>query len=148
MPVSLNNSKDIVANSVSVIKGNKLIDVLETVDAIQGLAPETLNSLEKLAAALGGDANYFNTVTTALSNKANTATTYSKTTVDSLLDNKVDDAEMVNKANAADVYTKTAMDTELNKKANAVNVYTKTDVDTKINAIKDDAPPNMNTLKN
>ena len=28
MPLSLNNSKDIVANSVSVIKGNTVVDLL------------------------------------------------------------------------------------------------------------------------
>ena len=59
MPVSLSNSKDIVANSVSVVKGNRFVDVLETIDAVQGLAPETLNSLEKLANALNNDSNYF-----------------------------------------------------------------------------------------
>ena len=32
MPLSLNNSKDIVANSVSVIKGNETIDLLENAD--------------------------------------------------------------------------------------------------------------------
>ena len=69
MPISLNNSKDIVANSLSIIKGNKTIDVLETIDAVQGLAPETLNSLEKLATALNGDSTFFQTVSTALGNR-------------------------------------------------------------------------------
>ena len=32
MPLSLNNSKDIVANSVSVFKGNETIDLLENAD--------------------------------------------------------------------------------------------------------------------
>ena len=40
MPVSLSNSKDIVAYSISIIKGNKVIDLLDTIDAVQGLAPE------------------------------------------------------------------------------------------------------------
>ena len=57
MPVSLSNNKDIIANSVSLIKGNRVIDVLETINAVQGLAPETLNSLEKLANALNNDSN-------------------------------------------------------------------------------------------
>ena len=43
MPVSLNNSKDFVANCVSVSKGNITIDLIETIDAVQGLAPDTLN---------------------------------------------------------------------------------------------------------
>ena len=59
MPVSLDNSKDIVANSLSIIKANKTTDVLETIDAAQGLAPETLNSSEKLANALNGDSIFF-----------------------------------------------------------------------------------------
>ena len=58
MPLSLNNSKDIVANSISVIKGNRTIDVLETIDSLAGLAPATLNSLEKLATALNNDAGF------------------------------------------------------------------------------------------
>ncbi len=55
MPLSLNNSKDIVANSVSIIKGNKTIDLIESLDAVTGLAPATLKSLEKLATALSND---------------------------------------------------------------------------------------------
>ena len=69
MPLSLNNSKDIVANSISILKGNRTIDVLETIDAVQGLAPETLNSLEKLATALNNDAGFLTSVKTALDNK-------------------------------------------------------------------------------
>ncbi len=45
MPVSLSNSKDIVANSISVIKCNRTINLVETIDIVQGLAPDTLNSL-------------------------------------------------------------------------------------------------------
>jgi hypothetical protein len=70
MPLSLNNSKDIVANSISVLKGNRTIDVLETIDAVTGLAPATLNSLEKLAKALNDDAGFFTTVKDALDDKA------------------------------------------------------------------------------
>ena len=59
MPLSLNNSKDIVANSISIIKGNKTVDFISSLDAVTGLAPETLNSLEKLANALNGDSSFF-----------------------------------------------------------------------------------------
>ncbi len=52
MSLSSDNSKNIVANSVKVFEGNRAIDLIETIDAVQGLAPETLNSLEKLATAL------------------------------------------------------------------------------------------------
>ena len=78
MPLSLNNSKDIVANSISIIKGNKTVDLLSSLDAVTGLAPATLNSLEKLATALNNDSGFFNTVTTAIGNKADTSTTYTK----------------------------------------------------------------------
>jgi hypothetical protein len=57
MSSSLTNSKDTVVHSIAVIKGNRLIDLAETIDVVQGLAPETLNSLEKLANAFNGDAN-------------------------------------------------------------------------------------------
>ena len=59
MPISLNNSKDIVVNSISIIKGNKTVDLIESLDAVTGLASETLNSLEKLATALNGDSTFF-----------------------------------------------------------------------------------------
>ena len=72
MALSLTNSKDIVANSITVIKGNRAIDLLETIDAVTGLAPDTLNSLEKLATALNNDSNFFNFVTDGLDNKQNT----------------------------------------------------------------------------
>ncbi len=44
MPVSSNDSKDIVANSVSIINGNRTIDLVETIYVVQGFAPDTLNS--------------------------------------------------------------------------------------------------------
>ena len=115
MPVRLNNSKDIVANSFSLIKGNRTIDVLETIDVVQGLAPETLNSLEKLANALNGDSNYFQTESAAIANKADTGTTYNEATVHSLLDAKVDDTEMVNYATAATTYNKTDIDNKYHR---------------------------------
>ena len=110
MPLSLNNSKDIVANSVSVIKGNRTIDLVETIDALQGFAPETLNSLEKLATAMNNDPSFFTTFSAALSDKADKSTTYTRTVTNSLLDAKVDDTEMVNYA------VKTEVTTALNTK--------------------------------
>ena len=108
MPLSLNNSIDIVANSISIIKGNKTVDLIESLDSVTGLPPATLNSLEKLATALNNDSGFFTTVTTAigskadssivtaaLSNKADKSTTYTQTVIDQLLNVKVDDTEMV-----------------------------------------------------
>ena len=45
MPVNLSKSRDIVANSVKVITGNKVIDLLLTIEGITGLPPDTLKSL-------------------------------------------------------------------------------------------------------
>jgi hypothetical protein len=38
--------KILVANSISIIQGDKVIDLLETVNAVKGLAPATLDSLK------------------------------------------------------------------------------------------------------
>ena len=69
MALSLTNSKDIVANSITVIKGTRAIDLLETIDALTGLAPDTLNSLEKLATAMNNDPAFFTALSSAIDNK-------------------------------------------------------------------------------
>ena len=131
MPVSLSNSKDIVANSISLVRGNRLIGVLETIDAVQGLAPETLNSLEKLANALNNDSNYFATVSDIFEDKADKATTYTKTEVNTALNLKANQSSLDTtnstvalKANQATTYTKTEVDTALNLKANQSSLDT------------------------
>ena len=106
MALSLTNSKDLVVNSITVVKGNRAIDLVDTLDAVSGLAPDTLNSLQKLASALNNDSGFFTTVTTALGNKAETSTTYTKSATNTLLDAKVDDIEMTNYALKADTFTK------------------------------------------
>jgi hypothetical protein len=45
----------------------------DIIDQLTGAAPEALNTLEELAAALGDDANFATTVTNALATKATTA---------------------------------------------------------------------------
>ena len=84
MPVSLSNSVDIVANSVSLIKDNQIVDVAEKFGNITGLAPTTLNSLEKLATALNNDANFFQTTTDALDTKAGTQYVNSQLTTENI----------------------------------------------------------------
>ena len=55
MPVSLTNSIDIIANSVSVVQNNKIVNVLAIISQITGLAPETLNTLQELAQSINND---------------------------------------------------------------------------------------------
>ena len=113
MPISLNNSKDIVANSVSIIKGNRTIDLVETIDDVQGFAPSTLNSLEKLATAMNNDPAFFTALSTSIENKADKSTTYTKTSMDTFLNAKVDDTEM------ADYALKTYVTTAVNALVNS-----------------------------
>ena len=72
MPVSLTNTVDIAANSIGLVQTDGIVDVAEKFGNITGLAPTTLNSLEKLATALNNDANFFQTTTSALGTKAST----------------------------------------------------------------------------
>lgn len=53
-------------------------------------APETLNTLDELAAALGDDANFATTITTELGKKANSSDVYTSSQVDELLNGKSD----------------------------------------------------------
>jgi hypothetical protein len=85
MAVSLTNSNDLVVNSLSLVEKNKIIDVrqlflskLDAIDNIVGLAPETLNTLAKLGEAINNDSNFYQSLITDLSFKANTADTYRK----------------------------------------------------------------------
>ena len=66
--LSLTNSKDIVCNSLRIINETDTTDVFnlfllksEAADIV-GIPPETLSSLQELAAAIGGDAAFFATV--------------------------------------------------------------------------------------
>ena len=63
MPLSLNNSKDIVANSISVIKGNQLIDLLTSLgDKVDTNATYTRAQINTFLDAKVDDtemANYF-----------------------------------------------------------------------------------------
>ncbi len=110
MAPSLTNGKDIVSNSITIVNGSRAIDLIETIDTVQGLAPENSNSLEKLATALNNDNHFFSSITTSLGNKSDKSTTYTRVETNNLLDAKVDDTEMTNYA------TNTGVATSLNAK--------------------------------
>ena len=59
MPISLTNSKDIVANSVLLINRNDVNDILDIISSIVGNAPPDLNTLEKLANAINRNPQIF-----------------------------------------------------------------------------------------
>ena len=86
MPVPLTNSKDIIANSVSLKDADTvehIFDIfLNKTDAIQqiiGVPPETLNTIQKLAESINNDQTFYNTINNKLGTKANSADVYTKT---------------------------------------------------------------------
>jgi hypothetical protein len=93
------------------------------VASIVDSAPETLDTLNELAAALGDDANHVTTMTTLVGTKADQSTTYTKTEVDTSLNLKSDKTT---------TYTKTEVDTSLNLKSDKTTTYTKTEVDSAV----------------
>ena len=112
MSVTLSNSKDLVANSVSIIQGNQVIDLLDTINSVQGLAPSTLNSLEKLALALDNNPSFNESVMMGIDSKADT------TYVNSQL------ATKANSSSLSNYYLKTETDNKLSLKADQENTYT------------------------
>jgi hypothetical protein len=142
MVFSLSNTLDIVANTISVIEDNKVIDVKElflsklgAIENIVGLPPDTLNTLQKLGEAINNDSNFYENLIKDLSFKANTADTYRK--AEPYTDDEVNDlitqlvsnltASIALKANTKDTHTKTEVDTYLTDKADKANTYTKAD---------------------
>ena len=79
----MNNNRDIVATSVSILKSNTTLDV----------------------------DNQFTITSSILDTKADKNTTYTIAIANDLLDAKVDDIEMVNYAVKSDTYTKSDIDT-------------------------------------
>ena len=71
--VSLTNSNDIIANSVSIVQDNEIVNILDLISRITGLAPSTLDTLQKLAASINNDNTFYNSVNTQLALKANSA---------------------------------------------------------------------------
>ena len=95
MSLSLTNRDDIIANSYSLITSDGVVDLLDAVQSsVVGLPPSTLNTLEKLSAAISNDPTYFSTMQAAVNAKANASTTYSKDDVNAFLLGKTDDAEL------------------------------------------------------
>ena len=90
--VTINLDKTALANDfVTVTQLSTLV----------GTAPQALNTLQELAAALDNDANYAATIQTQLSNKANKSDVYDKATVDDYITDKQDILYVATDPNAA-----------------------------------------------
>ena len=82
MSISLSNSVDIVANSISIISPDgQLISLTEAIEgglsSVQGdLTADQMQDLSSLSTALNNVPNYFSTVANQLGQKADRATTY------------------------------------------------------------------------
>ena len=89
--LSLTNSVDIVCNSLKIIKDNDLIDIFSLFllksDArdIVGFAPDLLNSLQEIAAAIGDDNNLFKTINDKLALKSDAESVYTKSFINALM---------------------------------------------------------------
>ena len=88
--LSLTNSKDLICNSLRIIHGDELQDVFklfllksEGADIV-GISPESLNTLQEIANAIGNDAQFFSNIYTQLSTKANITDVYTKSYIDFL----------------------------------------------------------------
>ena len=121
MSFSLTNRDDIIANSYSLITANgSVVDILDAVHgSIVGLTPSSLSSIEKLAAGISNDPNYFQTMQTSVNTKAPISTTYTTTQVDGAVGLKAD---------LSNTYTKAEVDS-LSQRIDGVeyNVFTKAD---------------------
>jgi hypothetical protein len=89
--LNLNNTENIICDTIHLIKDNKLIDIIDLFlsksDAsdIVGLPPDTLNTLQEIANSIGNDADFFNTITTQISQKRNITDSYDKTYINDLI---------------------------------------------------------------
>lgn len=73
-------SEKAAANGVATLDANSAIPVSQLANIIDS-APETLNTLNELAAALADDANFATTVTTELGNKSDLGHTHTKSEI-------------------------------------------------------------------
>lgn len=136
--VNLTDGETVESKITSLISSLSSKVTIQEVDAeiekIVGAAPEALDTLNELAAALGDDPNFASTLSTEIGNKVdkvsgkslstNDFTDALKTKLDSLSNHSADITSLQNnKADKTSVYTKTEVDTRINNlQANAIPV--------------------------
>jgi hypothetical protein len=139
MAVSMSNTKDIVANSISVIDKNKVIYLselflskLDAINHIVGVPVETLNSLQKLAEAINHYCGFFGTIMRAINLKADTSFVVSH--VDTLI------SKFLN------YDTRAESNIKFLTKSDRFNTYNKTEVDLNFSSLIGAAPEVLDTI--
>jgi hypothetical protein len=137
--VSLTNSKDIVANSISVIDKNKVIALkelflskLDAINSIVGLPIETLNSLQKLAESINSDSDLYNTMVKEINLKYDT--TYVNNKNDIII------------TNFSNYDTREQSNVKFLLKSDRFNTYKMTEVDLTCSNLINGAPEVLNTI--
>ena len=94
------------ASAIATAKSEAIADATAQVNAVIAAAPAALNTLDELAAALGDDANYATTITTALAGKVPSATPISQKTASYTL-SSINEKDSMIEMNAAGATTVT-----------------------------------------
>jgi hypothetical protein len=113
--------------------------VQEAISAVVGLSPETLDTLEELAAAIGDDSDFFTTVTSDIATAKSEATSYA--------DNAIDDFSIVSE-NIHGIADFAALETTAGAEilANAAVATAASYTDSQIDSLLDSAPGTLDTL--
>ena len=121
------------ANKTTTLSGYGITDaytktqVDKKVSDLVNSAPETLDTLNELANALGNDSNFATTIATQIGNKANSSDVYNKSETDTLLSDLAKTSDLATVATTGsynDLRDKpTSFDVDLS------NYYTKSEVD-------------------
>ena len=137
---------DSKANKTTTLSGYGITDaytktqVDKKVSDLVNSAPETLDTLNELASALGDDPNFATTIATQIGNKANSSDVYNKSEIDDLLSHKTNDSDLATVATTGsynDLLDKpTSFDVDLS------NYYTKSEVNNLLSNISVDSITN------
>ena len=84
MSVPLTNSKDIIANSISLIQNNgSVINILDLIEQIEGgLTPEQIQTISEISTAINNVPPFFTTIQNHINNNRNILDSYSKIETD------------------------------------------------------------------